>query len=108
MSLMSIKPKPAEPWSPELLEAIKERVADGIGLGGDYFDPYVRAHDDRKALLRRLLELERPDAEAIAAAPELKDKKALVTYFQTDADRDEFIAALQLWFGPRARSVKVP
>jgi hypothetical protein len=56
----------------------------------------------------RLQEAERPDKEAIAAAPELKDKRALVVYFETDEDRDEFAAMLEAYFGPRARTVKIP
>lgn len=56
-----VRPLPPEPWSAELLEAIKQRVADGIFLGGDYtaaYDQYLRAHRDRRALLARVLELE--------------------------------------------------
>lgn len=47
----------------------------------------------RRQLLRAVAELGeplRPDARAIAAAPELEDKSALVLYFGSDADREEF------------------
>lgn len=37
----------------------------------------------------------RADAEAIAAVPELKDKHAVVLYFETDGDRDELVALIQ-------------
>ena len=42
---------------------------------------------------RRLLP--RLDAEAIEAAPVLADKKALVLYFETDADRDEMVELMR-------------
>lgn len=37
----------------------------------------------------------RPDAEAIAAAPTLKGKKAVVLYFETEQNRDELVALIQ-------------
>jgi len=37
----------------------------------------------------------RPDAEAIAAVPDLKGKNAVVLYFETDQDRREFVALVQ-------------
>lgn len=37
----------------------------------------------------------RPDAEALAAVPTLKEGKALVLYFHTDADRDKFVDLVQ-------------
>lgn len=37
----------------------------------------------------------RPDAQAIAAVPELEGKKALVLYFQTQQDADEFAELIQ-------------
>lgn len=37
----------------------------------------------------------RPDAEALAAVPELKGKSALVLYFANDQDRREFSALIQ-------------
>lgn len=49
----------------------------------------------------------RIDAPAIAAAPELVGKKALVLYFETEADRDEMISACKAAL-PNARTVKVP
>lgn len=49
----------------------------------------------------------RIDAPAIAASPELADKKALVLYFETDEDRDGMIAACREAM-PTARTVKVP
>jgi hypothetical protein len=58
----SIVQLPNEVWSAELLEAIKQRVADGIMLGGNFtrlFDEYVITHRDRCALLARVIELER-------------------------------------------------
>lgn len=49
----------------------------------------------------------RPDYEAIAAAPQLRGKKALVLYFETDQDVDEF-TALILEAKPGMRAVKIP
>ena len=50
---------------------------------------------------------ERIDAPAIAAAPELAGKRALVLYFETDEDRDGMIEACRAAM-PNARTVKVP
>jgi hypothetical protein len=50
---------------------------------------------------------ERPDQVAVDAVPELQDKKALVCYFATDADRDEFAETLKQWM-PNARSERIP
>lgn len=49
----------------------------------------------------------RPDQAAIDAMPELQDKKALVCYFATDADRDEFAKMLEQWI-PSPRSEHIP
>lgn len=57
-------------------------------------------------LMTSTLTGKRVDADAIAAAPELADKKALVLYFETDADRDEMIEACRAAM-PGARTVKV-
>ena len=43
----------------------------------------------------RLLEQRRIDAEAIAAVPALRDKKAVVLYFENDEDRDGLVELLQ-------------
>lgn len=48
----------------------------------------------------------RADAEALAAVPELKDKHALVLYFLTDADRDEFVGLVHE-AKPGMRTVKL-
>lgn len=48
----------------------------------------------------------RPDAEAIAAVPQLKDARALVLYFPTDADRDEFVSLIHE-AKPGMRTVKL-
>jgi hypothetical protein len=48
----------------------------------------------------------RPDAEALAAVPTLRGAKALVLYFPTDADRDEFVALIHE-AKPNMRSVKL-
>jgi hypothetical protein len=48
----------------------------------------------------------RPDAEAVAAAPSLKDKKAVVLYFATDTDRDELVEALTAAY-PDMRAVNL-
>lgn len=37
----------------------------------------------------------RPDQDALDAVPALKDAKAVVLYFPTEADRDEFVAIVQ-------------
>ena len=50
---------------------------------------------------------ERPDRDALIACPELQGKKALVCYFATDADRDQFAAQL-LAMVPNARSERIP
>lgn len=105
-----IEPLPLEELTPELRRQIEGRCADGIGLGYSWtrlWDEYQRAHGDRRVLLARLTELERPDAEAIRAAPSLKDKKAVVIYFETDADRDECARALEKLV-PRVRTENVP
>lgn len=52
------------------------------------------------------LERPRPDAEALAAVPSLRGAKALVLYFPTDADRDEFVALIHE-AKPNMRSVKL-
>jgi hypothetical protein len=47
--------------NPITREAIEQRVADGIFLGGEYqdaYDEYLTAHRDRIFLLRRVTELE--------------------------------------------------
>ena len=61
MSSPYIRALPVQVLTPDLLESIKDRVTDGIALGGNYdsvFDRYVVAHNDRKALLARVIELE--------------------------------------------------
>jgi hypothetical protein len=43
--------------TPEYLEGIRQRIADGIFLGGDYhsaYEQYLTAHRDRCALLALL------------------------------------------------------
>lgn len=49
----------------------------------------------------------RLDQEAVDAVPELAGKKALVLYFNSDADRDEFAVAVQKWKSS-ARTVRIP
>ena len=50
---------------------------------------------------------ERPDREVLIAVPELQNKKALVCYFATDKERDEFAAAF-LELMPTARCERLP
>lgn len=50
---------------------------------------------------------ERPDQVAIDAIPELQDKKALVCYFATEADRAEFAETLKALM-PTARTERIP
>lgn len=38
----------------------------------------------------------RPDAEALAAAPSLKGKNAVVLYFDNDEDRRQFVDVIKL------------
>lgn len=48
----------------------------------------------------------RPDAEALNAAPELRGKNAVVVYFDTDTDREDFIQLL-LQANPGMRTQKL-
>ncbi|HEY1900742.1 MAG TPA: hypothetical protein VGG49_13220 [Steroidobacteraceae bacterium] len=50
--------------------------------------------------------LSRPDAEAIAAAPELAGKLAVVVYFNNEAQRDAFVQAAKDSMS-RMRTVKI-
>lgn len=53
-----------------------------------------------------LMDQPRPDEEAIAAVPELRGKRAIVLYFETDADRAEFVALIHE-AKPGMRTVKI-
>lgn len=48
----------------------------------------------------------RPDAEALNAVSDLRGKNAVVLYFETDADREEFIALIHE-AKPGMRTVKL-
>lgn len=50
---------------------------------------------------------ERPDQVAVDAIPELQDKKALVCYFATEADRAEFAETFKALM-PTARTERIP
>jgi hypothetical protein len=45
--------------------------------------------------------LSRPDQVALEAVPELKGKHALVLYFTSDADREEFATLIKVELGDR-------
>lgn len=66
--------------------------------------------DHRIGVLESILDIvkaqPRPDQLALDAVPDLKGKNAVVVYFNTDADREEFIAALHE-AKPGMRSVKI-
>jgi hypothetical protein len=69
MSGLHLKPQPHElidaRGNPITMEAIKQRVLDGIFIGGDYlfaYDEYLTAHRDRMFLLR-LIESSDPGRE---------------------------------------------
>lgn len=113
------------------LQASREKPADELDAV-EYCPIYTRqqisdlAHSDEGVdtdvyvtTLRRVTESQRrhiarleaqfqarPDAEAIAAAPSLRDKKAVVLYFETDADRDEVVELLKQ-VHPDMRAVNV-
>jgi len=48
----------------------------------------------------------RLDQEALDASPELRGKNAVVLYFETDADREEFVALVKL-AKPGMRAVNI-
>lgn len=48
-----------------------------------------------QGIIDRLPAEGRPDAVALKAAPELIGKHAIVLYFNSDADRDEFVLAIR-------------
>ena len=48
----------------------------------------------------------RIDQKALDATPELRGKNAVVLYFETDADREEFVALMKL-AKPGMRAVNI-
>ncbi len=81
-------------------------LRDGRQVTIGYARSQREADEFNRAFEHIRLLLSRPDAEAIAAAPELAGRKALVLYFETDEDMAEVVAMFRE-VKPNVRTVKV-
>lgn len=78
-------------------EVIKLAQADSVDTTA-LLNAYLKRDERQRRELAKLnarLAQARPDAEAVQAVPALAGKKAVVLYFETDADLDEMVAALR-------------
>lgn len=89
-------------------ELIEEHAAAWMRVGSAdpqlVLDPALNIYLERaRQATRRLVDLlrdfrrptQRPDADALNAAPALVGKKAVVLYFDTERDRDELVALIR-------------